>query len=92
MSSLLSIISHESSWDQLIQQLGDQPMKQKNNTSPLSANQLIEDRMAKQKVTQIGELHGTALQLELVTGEGLEPVLEGVLQRPSKNRLHRSNP
>lgn len=44
------------------------------------------------KVTQIGKLNGTALQLELVSGEGFEPVLECVLQRPSKDRFHRCNP
>lgn len=38
--------------------------------------------------TEIGELRGAALQLELVAGEGLEPVLERVLQRPRYDRLH----
>ena len=38
--------------------------------------------------TEVGELRGAALELELVAGEGLEPVLERVLQRPRYNRLH----
>lgn len=38
--------------------------------------------------TEVGELRGAALELELVAGEGLEPVLERVLQRPRYDRLH----
>lgn len=38
--------------------------------------------------TEVGELRGAALELELVSGEGLEPVLERVLQRPRYDRLH----
>jgi hypothetical protein len=38
--------------------------------------------------TEVGELRGAALELELVAGEGLEPVLERVLQRPRYDGLH----
>ena len=38
--------------------------------------------------TEVGELGGSAVELELVAGEGLEPVLERVLQRPRYDRLH----
>lgn len=38
--------------------------------------------------TEVGELGGAAVELELVAGEGLEPVLERVLQRPRYDRLH----
>jgi len=42
--------------------------------------------------TEVGELRGAALELELVAGEGLEPVLERVLQRPRYDRLHPAPP
>lgn len=37
---------------------------------------------------EAGELGGAAVELELVAREGLEPVLERVLQRPRYDRLH----
>jgi len=37
---------------------------------------------------EVRELRGAALELELVAGEGLEPVLERVLQCPRYDRLH----
>jgi len=41
---------------------------------------------------EVGELGGAAVELELVAGEGLEPVLERVLQRPRYDRLHGQPP
>lgn len=43
-------------------------------------------------LTEVGELRGAALELELVAGEGLEPVLERVLQRPRYDGLHPAPP
>ena len=40
------------------------------------------------RVTEIGELNDSTLQLELVSGEGFQPVLERVLQCTSENRFH----